>query len=213
MKRYTIVSFLLFSLCAVASAGPIATSTFDTDADGWVIVTTLQPTLNQAPTWTATGGNPGGFIYGVDPDTGSWGFLAPDKFLNDISDAYGQTLSFDIAAYYTPDNPAAWVGVQGAGYQFVCEYTPPASNYPAWYSRSVTMTETAGWFDPDTLAAPTYTQWMAVLNDLDALVITAEFAPGLGNDISGLDNVILVPEPASLLIITVAGIPFIRRRR
>lgn len=201
------------SCAGFASAEGIATSTFDDNADGWLIVTTLNPTLNQDPTWLGSGGNPDGFIYGIDPDEGSWGFLAPEKFRNDISKAYGQTFSFDIASYYTPQNPAAWVGIQGAGFEFVCEYSPPDSNYPAWYSRSVTMTETAGWFDPYTLDAPTYTQWMAVLHDVDALVITAEFAPGLANDISGLDNVVLLPEPASLVMLGVGAIALIRRKR
>ena len=52
------------------------------------------------------------------------------------------------------------------------------------------MEESAGWKDPDTGLAPTYAEMMAVLSDLEGLVITAEFIEGLPNDITGLDNVV-----------------------
>ena len=45
----------------------------------------------------AAGGNPGGFIRGVDSVVGGvWFFSAPSKFLGDDSAAYGQHLSFDL---------------------------------------------------------------------------------------------------------------------
>ncbi len=194
------------------SAGvPLATSTFGSNDEGWTVVTTLG--YSGLPTYSATGGNPGGFIYGVDPDTGAWGFSAPIKFLNDKSDAYGQTFSFDIAAYNTPEGETAWVGLQGGGYEIVCPFDAPESVYPAWHSRSVTLIETAGWIDPITFEAPDYDKMIAILSDLDALVITAEFCDGLENDISGLDNVVLMPEPISLALLGCGSIALLARRK
>jgi hypothetical protein len=202
----------LFS-CALAPhslhAAPIATSTFSSNAEGWAVVSTIG--YYGSPTYSPTGGNPGGYIYAVDPDTGAWGFAAPSKFLGNVSAAYGQPFSFDIAAYNTPEHATAWVGIQGAGYQFICLYDAPASA-STWYSRSVSMTETAGWVDPDTQMPPTYAEMMAVLSSLDGLVITAEFLEGLENDISGLDNVVLTPEPTTLMLLAVA-VPVLMRSR
>ncbi len=84
---------------------------------------------------------------------------------------------------------------------------------PKLVGRTVWMIETAGWIDPNTLLAPTYQEMTAVLSDLDALVITAEFLDGLENDISGLDNVILTPEPATLSLLGIGGLALLRSRR
>lgn len=82
---------LLFAAPA-ASAGLIASSTFDTDADGWTL---SGDGINL--TWLATGGNPGGHIRGADDERGiGWHFDAPAKFLGDVSSAYGQLLTFDL---------------------------------------------------------------------------------------------------------------------
>ncbi len=194
-------------------ADPVAVSTFDTDDEGWLIRTTQG--YVGAPMYSSTGGNPDGLIYATDPDNGAWGFSAPDKFLHYVLDAYGQALTFDIAAYNMPDpNMAGWVGIEGAGHQFVCTFDAPATTYPAWHSHTLWMTETAGWFDPDTLQPPTHTQMIAVLTALDGLVISAEFREGLEGDTSGLDNVVLMPEPGTLgmLALGVAALVWRRRR-
>jgi len=189
---------------AIATAAPIASSTFDTGDEGWRLVSTLG--YDGPVVWTDTGGNPGGFIYGQDPDTGAFGFGAPSKFLGDVSDAYGQALDFDVAAYQQPDTATNWVGIRGAGYELICYYNVPATPYPDWYARSVVMDENSGWVDVGTGQPATQAAMLATLADLEGLVILAEFVDGLETDISGLDNVILMPEPTSLALFALGGL-------
>ncbi|MCK4341264.1 MAG: PEP-CTERM sorting domain-containing protein [Phycisphaerae bacterium] len=211
-RHWSFVSIagLVVAVAAPLAAAPIATSTFDAGDEGWTVVTTLG--YQGPPQYSSTGGNPDGFIYAVDPDTGAWGFAAPATFLGPVSEAYGQTFSFDIAAYYDPEYVSGWVGIEGAGYQFVCLFDAPATTYPDWHGRTVWMTETAGWVDPDTGLPPTSTQMMAVLSNLEGLVITAEFVEGLEDDISGLDNVVLMPEPGTLALLGLGVVMVLKRR-
>jgi len=199
--------------CVTAAVGaPIATSNFDTGDEDWRLVSTLG--YDGPVTWLATGGNPGGFIYGQDPDTGAFGFGAPSKFLGSISAAYGHELTFDIAAYQAPDQPTSWVGMRGTNdLELICCYDTPTSVYPDWHHRTVGMTETAGWIRVSDGEPPTYSEFMSVLADLEGLVILAEFVEGLETDISGLDNVNLVPEPAALCLLLIVGLFTITRRR
>ncbi len=198
-------------VCALTSASlasdPIATSGFDNNDEGWLVVSTLG--YVGSPTYSSSGGNPGGCIYASDPDQGAWGFAAPAKFLGDVSDAYGTVFSFDISTDNL-EGDTGWVGLQGSGMEFVAPFDAPLTTW-TWYERSVTLTETAGWIDPDTLLPPTKAQMQDVLSDLTALVITAEFASDA--DMGGLDNVNLVPEPTMLALVGLGALGLIRRRR
>lgn len=199
-----ILTTTLFLSTGMTSAGPRASSTFDSGDDGWRLVSTLG--YNGPVSWLSTGGNPGGFIYGQDPDTGAFGFAAPAKFLGDKSAAYGTNLTFDIAAYTQPQGATSWVGLSGAGHQFVCNYAVPGSPYPAWHSRGVTLHENSGWADVNTGLPPTHQQMLAMLANLNGLVIAAEFRGDLPDDVSGLDNVNMLPEPACLMLVALGGL-------
>lgn len=52
---------------------------FDADTGGWLVVG------NGTPQWSATGGNPGGFLRGVDGGGGVWFFVAPESWAGDWS--------------------------------------------------------------------------------------------------------------------------------
>ena len=85
-----VFALLIGSMSPVSVAGSIATSTFDTGIDGWGL---SGDSTTTAPTFIATGGNPGGYIHGIDQvDGGTWYFVAPSKFLGDDTAAYGQDL-------------------------------------------------------------------------------------------------------------------------
>ncbi len=206
-----VLAVVVISAGVVASpavaADPIAGSTFNTNDEGWLVVSTLG--YVGSPTYSSTGGNPGGCIYATDPDTGAWGFAAPAKFLGDVSDAYGQSFSFDISTDNL-EGDTGWVGLQGAGLEFVAPFDAPSATWQ-WEERSVLLNESAGWVDPDTLLPPTQGQMMAVLSDLTGLVITAEFADGA--DTGGLDNVLLAPEPSMLALLGLGMVGLIQRRR
>ena len=196
-------------IATAVHAAPIASSTFNTNNDGWLLVTTLG--YSASASWMNTGGNPGGFIYGQDPDIGAFGFAAPAKFLGDVSAAYGYALTFDVAAYQMPQGPTSWVGLSGGGYELICPYNAPTSIFPAWHSRSITLLETTGWIDNSTSLPATHAQMIATLSSLDGLAIATEFVEGFGDDISGLDNVMLAPEPTCLILLACGGV-LLRKR-
>ena len=205
---------LLLASMQAAHADPIASSTFETGDDGWKVVSTLG--YEGPVTWSATGGHPGGFIWAQDPDTGAFGFAAPAAFLGNVSAAYGHDLTFDVAAYQPPDQPTSWVGMRGTnGLELICHYGTPTSVYPAWHGRAIGMTEDGGWIRVSDGQPPTSGQFASVLASLDGLVILAEFVEGLPTDVSGLDNVILLPEPATLglLLMPAAAALLARARR
>jgi len=157
-----------------ASADPIASSTFNTGSEGWLLVSTIG--YSGSVTWTNSGGNPGGFIYGQDPDAGAFGFSAPSKFLGNVSGAYNQPFSFDVAAYTQPDAGAVgWVGISGPVGDFVCDYAVPTLPHPTWYSRSILLHESAGWTNASNGQPITHDQMVQTLADMDGLVIAAEF--------------------------------------
>lgn len=197
-----------WTVTAASGTTPIASSTFDSGGEGWRLLSTLGH--NGPVIWSLTGGNPGGFIHGQDPDTSAFGFAAPAKFLGSISAAYGHPLTFDIASMLMPEQPTSWVGLRGTnGLELVCSYAAPTSVYPAWHSRSIGMSEAAGWVRVTDGQPPTYAQFSSVLSDLEGLVIGAEFVDGFTNDISGLDNVSLVPEPVTLSLLALGGLAMV----
>ncbi len=191
-------------------ADPVASSTFDADDEDWVCVSTLG---NWWPaTWSSTGGNPAGHIYGSDQDTGAFGFGAPTKFVGEKSEAYGQAFTFDIRT--NVQNPAGgWVGLEGnGGVQIVCDYPTPAGPN-VWYSRGVLLSEADDWFYVDSGLSVTHDDMVAIMGDLEGLAIAAEFKDGF-DETSRLDNVFMMPEPATLALVGLgaAGL-FARRRR
>jgi len=78
---------------AVQQCTPVASDFEDSD-EGW----TLSGDPDRPnPSWSASGGNPGGHIFAGDSASSVvWYFNAPSKFHGDFSGPYGKTLSFDF---------------------------------------------------------------------------------------------------------------------
>ncbi len=204
------VAALLAAAVPAAAATYLAQSAFSAGDEGWRLTSTIG--YNGPVSWSNTGGNPGGFIYGQDPDTGAFGFLAPAKFRGPMGAAFHHELYFDVAAYQQPEGPTSWLGISGTnGLDLVCDYASPAAPM-TWYRRTVWMNAAAGWTVVGTGLAATDAQILSVLQDLDGLAICAEFLQGLPTDVSGLDNVTLTPEPATLALVALGGLALLRRR-
>lgn len=209
--RHALVPALL---CWLPLAAVAATSQFNTDADGWVAQGDSEGPLS----WVATGGNPGGHVLIDDLTTGGVTyFIAPAKFLGNQFAALGTNLLFDLQQVYS-GSPSQFsspdVVLQGDGLTLVYNFGA-ASNYPAngsWTSYVVPLVAAQWQLNSFSGAAPTGLQMSAVLGDLTALKIRAEFRSG--SDIGHLDNVSLVPEPASLaLLLAGLGIVGLAARR
>ncbi len=199
-----------------AQGAIIASSTFNSNAQGWVGADLNlgapppYPLMSTYPvTWAATGGNPGGHIRINDPTQYVIYFSAPAAYLGNQSAAYGGLLSFDIAATMRDgldlnDPDVILVGPGGLTLVYDVPFTPPPSTVVNWSSFTVNLDET-NW-RVGTLTGPfaTQAQMQTVLGSLSALYIRAEYFVGF-DETGYLDNVILragfIPEPASFLLL------------
>jgi hypothetical protein len=219
---------ILIAWPAVARAGIIASSTFDSNPDGWLVKDLTFPAVGSpptvlgtfTPTFNATGGNPGGHLSMSDPSANVWYWYAPSQFLGNQSAAYGGALQFDLAVTGAgfgspPGFDQEDVVLVGGGLTLVYDtgFSPTPTSSVSWNSFSVGLTE-AGW-RRDSLTGPAATQadMQAVLGSLSALYIRGEFLFGL-DDVGRLDNVVLsspaaVPEPSSLTLFGLGGLSLV----
>jgi hypothetical protein len=173
-----------------------AQSDFSSDAEGWVL---SGDTTTSNPTYVAAGGNPGGFVRGIDQTVGGvWYWQAPAKFLGDKSLSFGETLSFDLRMrgsgplFDSPD-----VSLAGGGLTLHLDLSPVPQDL-AWTTYTVNLDQSDNW-RVGTLAGSIATEidFRQVLGSLNSLRIRGEFITGSDN--GDLDNVIMtvVPEPAT----------------
>lgn len=215
--------FLTILSNSASAAASLATSTFDTDTDGWTGLTTDGSsawsviTSGLAPMHNPDGA-PANSIALADPDSQWTYFSAPGKFLGDQSAAFGGSLQFDsryVVAGTSYANEAEIV-LKGSGLTLVYEIT---NSLPATWTHFDAALVAGGWRVADTFsgAFATDAQLRAVLSSLDALWINAEhFTPVM--EVIALDNVNLlapVPEPENyaMLLAGLGMFGLIARRR
>jgi hypothetical protein len=175
------------------SSALIAESRFDLDDEGW--------TVNRdgmGPTHQAAGGNPSGHISASDGEWDPnwyWYWVAPDKFLSDISAAYGGTLSFDLMQSQTdnqisPDDRylSGDVFLEGIDTDLVLDL--PVNPGTDWTRYTLLLHESAGWTKNSHNGFPaTADEIIAVLSNVESIKIRGEYRHG--PDSGGLDNVVL----------------------
>ena len=198
---------MLFGPFSGPAGAAMVESTFDTDDEGWVVYGDAPA----APDYHSTGGNPGGYLSADDYATGGiWYWKAPAKFRGNHSSAYGDTLSYELRQTPTSDQiNRVDIYLKGGGLTLVYDtsYNPAST----WTAYSIDLTETAGW-DIGSLggAAPSQAQMQQVLGNITDLQIRGEFVNG--DDTGSLDNVVMTPEPATMILLA-AGLPMLLRRR
>lgn len=182
MRKILIISFLCFTKAISLFAQPY---TFDKNNEGWQIIGDTQ---TSAANWISTGGNPGGYIQGIDQSVGGvWYFSAPPTFLGNKCTAYAKEMSFDLKT----DNPAGTydqddIYLQGNGIVIVYDfnYLPKTT----WTHFVAKLDENAGWrINTKNGAKATKAQIISVLSNLTVFKIRGEFAKNQ-DDIGGLDN-------------------------
>ncbi|WP_334107916.1 laminin B domain-containing protein [Methylobacillus sp.] len=210
LKTNILISIL--SLTLLNSAAFAASSDFSTGDDSWRAAGDADGPLS----WQANGGNPGGHV-SIDDLTigGVTFFIAPAKFLGNQSAALGSNLTFDLQQIYS-GSPSQFddadVILQGAGLTLVFDIGDHPAN-GAWTSYSVPLIADGWRLNSLSGAAASDEQFIAVLSDLSALKIRAEYRTG--PDIGLLDNVTLVPEPSTygMLLIGLGAFAALGRRR
>jgi hypothetical protein len=194
---------------ATAAPGPsagLAASTFDSGLDGWAVTGD-----GISPAWQAAGGNPGGHAQATDLVGGdTWYWVAPAKFLGDQSAAYGGTLHFELKQSLT-EEPFTDLDVMLEGRELSLFYDTDYDPAQVWTSYTLILNAEVGWRTlGDQFLPATAAEIRAVLSDLVALHIRGEFQ--LGDDVGGLDNVILSgPDPSLVRIPGTAVIFFANR--
>ncbi len=210
-RVWTLVVLASLALCLVSAQSahaqdvqpqPLAASTFDVDAEGWTVTGDAQGGTG-VPNYVASGGNPGGYISAVDDETGGlWYWQAPAKFLGNIVDAYGYTLSFDLRqSALTQQRDDYDVMLKGPAGTFY--YDTPYNPGKTWTAYTVVLSETAGWTKSDG-SIPTKAEMQALLLNVETMQIRGEYRSAA--DIGDLDNVVL--EGVRIPIVPLLYLPF-----
>lgn len=213
MKKSLQVALFLFLAVPVSAQ---ITSTFDTDADGWVFSNNGTPvTVNH----NSSNGNPGGFVatapYSASTINSAFGWLAPAKFLGQRAlRSYGMNLRFDLqqafAGTFSASQGDVRIGVPGFYIVFSLPVKPAVT--PAWSSYSIKLDETAGWRVGSTGGAlATRADIIRVLTNIATIEIRGTYISNAAN-VVGIDNVILEQKtldvaPAITSFAPLSGIP------
>jgi hypothetical protein len=196
-------------------------SDFSISVSGWQVVSFNDISANNfsivgtyAPTYFASGGDPGGYIYSTDPDGGDFTFSAPAAFLGNKSAAFGSTLTYSLNDTSSVNYNTTDVILMGGGVTLLWQQSPTLVPGPSFTTVTVPLAPTADWHlvGGSLASAGDFT---TVLGNLTGIYIRGEYA--FGPDSTGLDtvNFAAVPEPETwaLLLAGLLALGAVTRRR
>lgn len=211
----------LLLLVLALTAARAQTSTFTSNDEGWTLVSYSDLSLDNfnvvgtyPVNYSSTGGNPGGFAGAGDPDGGDTTFSAPATFLGNRSVAVGTTFSYDLMHSGTLNYNATDLIFQGNGVRLLWQANPALAPTTSWLNVSVTLAPSAQWHvNTSNGALATMADFQNVFSNLNGIFIRGEYTNGGETD--GIDNVHLVPEPATttLLVGAIGTAAFLWLRR
>ncbi|HNP77390.1 MAG TPA: FG-GAP-like repeat-containing protein, partial [Cyclobacteriaceae bacterium] len=194
MQKFRIALCCWLIVLCVQGLAQTQTSNFSTNDEGWTVFDQNSGST-VAPTYTAAGGNPGGFVkYTAGSANNNIYFAAPAKFKGNFSFAYNQTLTFDLQQSVPgTDNTQPDIILRDAANAFLLIYqfpTKPAVG--SWTSYSISLNESNWHLGSIAGAAPTRDQFKQVLANIGTLLIRLKYQSVSASAIIGsLDNVVL----------------------
>lgn len=192
---------LALSAAAVAllADAPPVTSTFDANAEGWVIRDLNCNNYNQVVgggviTWIPSGGAGGsgesnGFIRSTDPSSNCYTYEAPAAYTGNRSEYLGGTFCWSIRTNVMDWPQGSVLILRGGGVTLVAPLTPPVTG--TWVRYCVPLTPASFRVNTASGATATPIQLATVLGSLDIVRISAEFGSEQGEETVDLDAVIL----------------------
>ena len=200
MKTYRLVAVpCLAGLLSVQARAVI--STFASGFDGW--------TQTSGVSWTNSGGNPGGFLRFQDTGPADGGLIyAPASFLGDWSTLYGSngvfSVDYTLIRAGTLEPFPMFVRITGSGGQIARNFAGDFSTPFDWTTMSVSLTP-GNW----ALLSGTFAGALSNVTEVRISMSSASSS----NEITGVDNVSVVPEPATLASLAVVIGALGRRRQ
>jgi len=183
-----VVIVLLILLLLKQCGGGTVTSYFDIDDESWLVGGDVQ-SGNNNPDYIKDEGKSGGYISAKDDAVGGvWYWLAPPKFLGDISSAYGKKLEFSLKQS-SINNQFDDADVILSNGEITLVYDTPNNPGIDWTDYMVLLEEKEWHYSTSYETAVTKEDFIKVLKNLKALKIRGEFVSG--GDTGGLDNVVL----------------------
>jgi hypothetical protein len=177
------------TLVSTAQGAVLANSAFNSGTEGWKVVGDTGGGTD-VPTFSASGGDPGGYVSINDGVTGGvmyWRAPAPYRMVAD--DAYAGSLSFSLQQSQA-NNPFddEDVILKGGGVNLTYDLSDDPPLTPVWGKYKVRLVK-AGWVRTASGRPATADDMKNVLASLSSLTIRAEYENGPDTD--GLDSVSL----------------------
>jgi hypothetical protein len=181
-----IACFLTLVFANPISAQITISSTFGTDAEGWIGIPG-----EGSVSYSATGGNPGGHIrvtdIGVGGGLGS-GAIAPSQFLGDLSAFDGGLLSYDMATFAGGGSTFGIFGtvqITGSGMSASFDVAVTGPPFGVWQSFSAPLAA-ASW-------GVSEVEWASILSDVTEIAFSTDAFDG--PETIGVDNFTLASTP------------------
>ncbi|MBS1487990.1 MAG: VCBS repeat-containing protein [Bacteroidetes bacterium] len=189
--------FIFYLLMALAARAQVV-SNFSSGADGW---TAPSASGGGVLNYMSTGGNPGGYIsatgyniVGMAVVPVYFYFVAPAKFLGNVSSLYNHTITFDLQQGTAQTLVSLADVILSDGTTTLYYYSLPGqpATSPGWASFSVTVNELSGnWktSNSSTGAAATKNQIKTVLLNLTSFQIRGRYGAAITT--GSIDNVVM----------------------
>lgn len=188
--RWSIVVAFASTLAAPAAAA--TTSNFDASAEGWVVKDLNCDNYGSvlgtfALNWSGSNGDPAGNVGLLDRTGNCYFFDAPAAFLGDRSADAGRQVEFSLRTTANDWPPGSvFVLIGNNGVILVHDFAQPSI---AWKRYSVTLLAANFRLNTASGAIATPAQFAAVLADLEAFRISAEYGSQVAEETSFLDSV------------------------